>query len=614
MVQFSRTQPNQLDPKDSPPFWSSPALILILFVLGLALSLLVSHQSAQSTRDAVDGRFNSRADQVTHLLQERVAHFSLLLQSARGTLLNTADLEPRHQSEHWHRMFDSFDLDFASLGIVGLSYTAYVPAGQQAIFAARHQIDEQTLDIFPPPSIARPSFVVLYLSPGSIERRMRGYDIASGPSRYNAALEARQSGVVSVTPPLSLLPTDVSSLDYLLLLPVTHQKPGKSEEFLGWTTLGFSMSKIIAQSLQPQNGQMQIRLYDPRQPDLEPTFDSHPDQTELNGPSGTRYIQLGSERIRLDFHSLDTRINSLFDRQFDMNTLVAGLAVTLFLALTLMSFIIARTRTDRLNHKLSAQAAEVHDRYRILFEQCPEAVVVHINGQVELANTHAAQLFGYESPEGLYSRHVRELVHPDSMDIVKQRSSSRQPGEPLPPSEQTLVRQDGSTFEAEVTSSLIHLNGENAVQVLFRDISAEKQTRREAGIAKTLILQNHDAIMVTDAAGTIEMVNPAFEAMTGYTRQQIIGENPAIMNSGQHGKPFFFELWRSLKQHGHWQGHIINRKQGGELFVQSTEISAVRDEQRKTTHFVCLLQDVTKGTASENQQQLMTLQNQRKPA
>ncbi len=607
MVHTSRTHTDHQTKPRYGSFWSSPSLLLIIFAAGLALTLLISYQSAQSTRDAIESRFHSRSDQVIYFLQEHIEHYELLLQSARGAILNTTELPPSAQANHWHRMFNSFDLDLAKLGIVGLSYTAFVPAGQQDAFSIYHADSSETpLKIYPTPETDKPSFVILYLSPKPIQRHVRGYDIASGPARYEAATQARQSGRVSVTTPLSLLPSDISSLDYLLLLPV--QSTGQHKDgFMGWTSLGFSMSQIINQSLQPLDDSISVSLYDPRQAQLEPIFTSHADKPSHAGPSHTDFLTLGSERIRLDFHSLDVRINALYSRQFDLGILVAGAAVTLLLSIALMSFIIARARTDRANRQLQTRAIEVQDRYRILFEQCPEAAVVHINGQVELANSHAALLFGYATPDQLLSRHIRELVHPSSMELVKKRGFSRQPGEIIPPSEQTLMRQDGTTFEAEVTSSRVFLNGQHAVQVLFRDISIDQQARREARIAKALIQHSQEAIMVTDASGNIEMVNQAFETLTGYSRKQVIGENAAVMNSGQHGKAFFFELWRSLKQKGKWQGHIINRRHDGSTFAQQTQISAVYDDQHSTTHFVCLLSDASDRLATQNQQQLKAL-------
>ncbi len=607
MVHNSRTHSDHETTAREGSFWSSPSLLLILCALGLLLTAFVSYQSALNTRETIENRFQSRSDQVIYFLQERIEHYELLLQSARGTILNTTSLTPSAQADHWHRMFNSFDLDLAKLGIVGLSYTAFVPAGKQQEFSLYHaESSGLPLKIYPAPQPDKPSFIVLYLSPRPIQRHVRGYDIASGPARHEAALQAQQSGRVSVTIPLSLLPSDVSSLDYLLLLPVQNTDQTQ-EMLLGWTTLGFSMSQIINQSLQPLEDTISVTLYDPRQAQMEPAFNSHPNKISHSGPSNTAFLTLGSERIRLDFHSLDSRINALYNRQLDLGILLAGTALTLLLSMTFMSFIIARARTDKANRQLKTQALEVQGRYRILFEQCPEAAVVHINGQVELANSHAAHLFGYSAPEQLLSRHIRELVHPDSMELVRKRGLTRQPGQTIPPSEQTLVRKDGTTFAAEVTSSRVFMNGQQAVQVLFRDISIDQQARREARIAKALIQQSQDAIMVTDASGNIEMVNQAFEYLTGYNRKQIIGENAAIMNSGQHGKAFFFELWRSLKQKGHWQGDIINRRHDGSTYVQQTTISAVYDDQHSTTHFVCMLSDASERVATQNQQQLKAL-------
>jgi len=591
MEQHCRTQASRQEGDNRPVNWRSPLLASFVCLAGITLSLILSHQSAENARSDIENRFKSRVQQTTHFLQEKVEHYTLLMKAGRGVILNTPDQPAEAIGAAWHQMFNSFQLDYASLGIVGLSYTRYLPASEREAFMAEQQENNSSLVIFPPPNETDSSFVVLHLSPRSIENRMRGYDIASGPARREAALHAMKTNKLTVTPPLSLLPTDVSSLDYLLLLPINDTEESAAG-FRGWVTLGFSMSQLLRNSLDQLEHPLRVQLYDPRQPDVQPGFDSHSDPSRATSPlMQTCYITLGSERIRLDFYSQDNALNATYAQPFNTGILVAGLSLTLLLTLTLMSFIITRHRADLLSQKMSGRAQELFERYRTLFEQCPEAIVVHVNGRVEIANSHAAELFGCLSPETLQGRHIRELVHPDSMAFVDQRRQALNSGQTLKPAEQKLVRMDGSAFEAEATSTLIHFNEQSAIQVLFRDITPDRQARREARLTHALVHNSRDPIMVTDADGNIEMVNRAFEALSGYSQARILGTNASIMNSGHHDRGFFFDLWRALKDEGEWHGDIVNRKRNGECYIQTTEISAVRDEQQQTTHYVCVMRD-----------------------
>ncbi|MBP0049060.1 PAS domain S-box protein [Marinobacterium sp. AK62] len=585
----------------------SPVLALVTCLVGITISTVLAVKDADNLRSTLESRFNNNVQQTTHFLQQKVERYELLLKAGRGLVLNNWQQPPETLESHWHAMFDSFDLDLASLGVVGLSFTAYLPADARPAFVEGYANTHHDFEIYPPPPPSEDSFVILQLTPRSIERRMRGYDIASGPARREAALQAKASGQATVTTPLSLLPTEISSLDYLMLLPV-QTKDGTDQSFLGWTSIGFSMSTLLNSSLEELGHPLRIQLFDTRQDEARPAFDSHREMAEGKGPSQSSTIHLGMQQVRLEFQSLDSELNQLYNRPFNPGTLVAGLSLTLLVTLAMLSFIITRLRTDLFNRQLSARANEVSERYRNLFEQSPEAIVVHVEGRVELANPHAAELFGCDTPEALIGCHIRDLVHPDSMGIVETRQAALKRGESLMPAEQKLIRLDGTLFEVEATSRLIQFNHRTGTQVVFRDITAEKQARREARIAHALVKQNSEAIMVTDAEGNIEMVNEAFETLTGYGRNQIIGSNASLMNSGQHGRAFFFELWRALKQKGEWSGDIVNRKRSGKLFVQATQITAVQDESEHTSHFVCRLRDVTDARQQQGRLQLRAFQ------
>ena len=101
-----------------------------------------------------------------------------------------------------------------------------------------------------------------------------------------------------------------------------------------------------------------------------------------------------------------------------------------------------------------------------------------------------------------------------------------------------------------------------------------------------------EGILITDACGIIQSVNPAFEKSTGYTASEAIGHTPALLKSGHHDKNFYKALWSTLKEHGHWQGEVWNRNKSGEIYPEWLNISAVKDSQQKVTHYVGIFSDL----------------------
>lgn len=102
------------------------------------------------------------------------------------------------------------------------------------------------------------------------------------------------------------------------------------------------------------------------------------------------------------------------------------------------------------------------------------------------------------------------------------------------------------------------------------------------------------AAMITRLDGTIVWVNRAFEKMTGYTRDEVVGKNPRdFLTSGVHDREFFRELWETILAGEHWRGEITNRRKDGSLYVQSESITPVFDTQGRMQHFVSMGYDLT---------------------
>ena len=109
-----------------------------------------------------------------------------------------------------------------------------------------------------------------------------------------------------------------------------------------------------------------------------------------------------------------------------------------------------------------------------------------------------------------------------------------------------------------------------------------------------------DAIVITDASGVIEFVNPAFEAMTGFTRREAVGLTPAILKSGQHGVDFYSNLWATIEAGAVFRGIFANRRKNGELFREDEVIIPVADCSGRITHFVCAGRDASARVRSIN--------------
>jgi len=175
--------------------------------------------------------------------------------------------------------------------------------------------------------------------------------------------------------------------------------------------------------------------------------------------------------------------------------------------------------------------------------------------------------------------------------------------------EARLRRKNGESFAAHLSlSRLQDQEGEFSGMICYAlDISGRKKAEEWMRLAAKFLDNTTEALLVTDAKGTIIEVNTAFEEMAGFKREEVLGENPRILKSGRHGKAFYDKMWNQLRTDGHWQGEIWDRKKNGEVYPKWLSISAVQDERGKLTHYVAISADIS--DVKQNQQRLEYLAN-----
>lgn len=139
-------------------------------------------------------------------------------------------------------------------------------------------------------------------------------------------------------------------------------------------------------------------------------------------------------------------------------------------------------------------------------------------------------------------------------------------------------------------------------QVRANEINLEGVVaKRTAELAKFRNAVEHSpaSIVITDADGAIEYVNPFFTQMTGYTAEEAMGQNPRILKSGLHDDAFYAEMWRTLKAKCTWRGEICNKKKDGALYWESAAISPLLDASGAISHFIAVKEDITEKKAAQ---------------
>ncbi len=126
------------------------------------------------------------------------------------------------------------------------------------------------------------------------------------------------------------------------------------------------------------------------------------------------------------------------------------------------------------------------------------------------------------------------------------------------------------------------------------DISARKFSEQERMRLHMAIEQAADSVIITNAQGDIEYANPAFEAITGYGREEVLGTNPRFLKSGKHDDAFYQKMWDELTAGKVWEGRMINRRKAGDFYEEEVRITPVVDASGAIINYVAVKSDVTR--------------------
>ncbi len=131
------------------------------------------------------------------------------------------------------------------------------------------------------------------------------------------------------------------------------------------------------------------------------------------------------------------------------------------------------------------------------------------------------------------------------------------------------------------------------------EIHQRKLLEADLRLSASIFAHLSSGLIITDAHGIIQSVNPAFSHITGYPADEVLGKSPKMLQSGRQTDEFYTEMWTSLKNKGYWQGELWNRRKNGEIYPQFQIMTAIRDENNRMTQFASIFTDITERKRHE---------------
>ena len=148
-------------------------------------------------------------------------------------------------------------------------------------------------------------------------------------------------------------------------------------------------------------------------------------------------------------------------------------------------------------------------------------------------------------------------------------------------------------YGAETTALLARFADQAALALV------DSEQHERIGLQTAALEAAANAVLITDREGRIEWVNPAFTTLTGWRREEVIGETPRILKSGRERPYFFKKLWETILAGNVWRGEIQNRRKDGSIYTEEQTITPVRSAEGEIRHFVSIKQDITARRKNE---------------
>jgi diguanylate cyclase (GGDEF)-like protein/PAS domain S-box-containing protein len=161
-------------------------------------------------------------------------------------------------------------------------------------------------------------------------------------------------------------------------------------------------------------------------------------------------------------------------------------------------------------------------------------------------------------------------------------------------------RKDGSLIDVEVSTTGAEIDGKYYLYASSRDITQRKANEEGQRIA-AVTFDTQEAIMITTPDAKILRVNQAFTEITGFSKEEAIGQNPRIFQSGRHDASFYSAMWTTLRDTGKWSGEIWDKRKDGTIYPKTITITAVYDNNRNLTHYVAVFRDISSHKKSEQE-------------
>jgi len=280
--------------------------------------------------------------------------------------------------------------------------------------------------------------------------------------------------------------------------------------------------------------------------------------------------------------------------------------MTLYLAMfSLLAFGAWILAQSRYHHRRVEAQRDYEQRFRHTLESIDlAAVALNREGIVTFCNDYFLGMTGWHRNE-VVGKHWLDKFVPDDMEgEVEQVITHMNDPDSFPSHFENQVRTRNGSLRLIAWNNTLSYGPDGqviGVTGIGEDITEQRRAEEELRKLFQAMEQSPSIVLITNKQGLIEYVNPKFTEVSGYSAEEVLGQNPRILKSGETTTDEYASLWQTVANGGVWRGEFHNRRKNGELYWESAAISAIRNPEGEITHFLAVKEDITERKRLEEE-------------
>ena len=254
-----------------------------------------------------------------------------------------------------------------------------------------------------------------------------------------------------------------------------------------------------------------------------------------------------------------------------------------------------------------ARIMRLLEEQRLIFDNAHVGIVWVRQRRIISCNQRLAEMFLYDDPGQLEGGLTRPFYDSDAQyEKIGNEMYADLESKGAAQSEYEMSRRDGSPVWIMLTGRPLDRGNvtEGSIWV-YTDVTTKHQQEAELHLAERVFAHSSEALMITDRSGVIVNINRAFTQITGYERDEVLGQTPRILKSGRHDPAFYAAMWAAVVERGVWEGEVWDRRRNGQVYPKWLSITVVRDAVGEVINYIGCFSDITERKAAQERIQYL---------